>query len=172
MEPKGYIPVFDDMETLAEIDIRGRFIMMACDLEFTLLHIMMHCAPDPMNQIRRFNSDEMRMHNKIECTISDLKKYKPHLYEAYKDDLEKLWEFKIVRNDLAHLKLLFDKNSDFKLFKFLLIQDDENGKERLHYKPYSIEYLKECLIKFVDLNMALVKLVEKLQAELPSSPAE
>ncbi|HVM88726.1 MAG TPA: hypothetical protein VMT76_11105 [Puia sp.] len=77
----------------------------------------------------------MRMHNKIECTISDLKKYKPHYYEEYKDKLEKFWEFKIVRNDLVHLKLLFDKNSDFKTFTFLLIKDDESGQEKLHCKP-------------------------------------
>ncbi len=172
MQPKGYIPVYDNKETLVEIDLRGRFIMMACDIEFTLLYIMMYCAPDPLNQIRRFNSAEMRMHNKIECTISDLKKYKPHYYEEYKDELEKLWEFKTVRNDMAHLKLLFDKDSDFKLFKFLLIQNDENGKEKLHYKPYTIEYFKECLEKFADLNMTLIKLMQKLQAELPPMPTE
>ena len=165
MQPKGYIPVFDDKKTLAEIDIRGRFLMMACDIEWSMLHIMIHCAPDPMNQIRKFNSKEMRMHNKIECTISDLKKYKLNYYEEYKDELDKLWEFKDVRNDLAHLKLLVEDNFDFKLFKFLVIQDDENGKEKLYYKPYTIEYLKECLRKFTDLNLNLAKLVDRLRSE-------
>jgi len=80
-EPKGYIPIYEDVKTIAEIDIRGRFIMMACDVEWTMLYIMMYSSPDPINQLRRFNSDEMRMDNKIECTISDLKKYKPHYYE-------------------------------------------------------------------------------------------
>ncbi len=79
--------------------------MMACDVEWTMLHIMTHCAPDPMNQIRRFNSEDMKMHNKIQCTISDLKKYKPHYYEEYKEELDQLMEFKTVRNDVSHHKL-------------------------------------------------------------------
>lgn len=168
IEPKGYMPVFDDPQTIAEIDIRGRFLMMACDIEFTMLYIMIYCSPDPLNQVRRFNSDDMTMHNKIECTICDLKKYKPEHYATYKDELEKLWEFKTIRNDLAHLKMFFDKDSNFKLFKLLKIQDDENGQERLFYKPYTIEYLKESLKKFVDLNMTLFKLVEKLRVEHPA----
>lgn len=159
------ILIHDDIKTLVEIDIRGRFIMMACDIEFTLLYIMMYCAPDPMNQLRRFNSEGMRMHNKIEATIADLKKFKPKYYEEYKEELDKLWEFKQVRNDLAHLKLLFEEHSDFKSFKFLMIQDDKSGVEKLYYKPYTVEYLKECLRKFVDLNMTLLKLVEKLQVD-------
>ncbi len=36
MEPKGFIPILDDPKTLVEIDIRGRFLMMACDIEWTL----------------------------------------------------------------------------------------------------------------------------------------
>ena len=142
--------------------------MMACDIEWTMLHIMMHCAPDPQNQIRRFNSDEMRMHNKIECTIADLKKYKPVLYDQYKDELEKLWEFKQVRNDLSHHKLLIEDNTDFKEFMFLFIKDGETGKEKLYYKLYTFEYLQECLTKFAKLEVTLAQLVETLKKDLPT----
>jgi len=44
MQPKGYVPVYDNFETIVAIDIRGRFLMMACDIEFTLLYLMMYCA--------------------------------------------------------------------------------------------------------------------------------
>jgi hypothetical protein len=30
MEPKGFIPYFEEPKVMAEIDIRGRFMMMAC----------------------------------------------------------------------------------------------------------------------------------------------
>jgi hypothetical protein len=56
-----------------EMEIRGRFLMMACDIEWTMLMIMTHCAPNPLEQ-RDFK--DMRMHNKIECTIADLKRHK------------------------------------------------------------------------------------------------
>lgn len=169
MEPRGFIPVFDSDNTLVEIDIRGRFIMMAVDVEFTLLHIMMFCAPDPQHQLRRFNSEEMRMHNKIECTIADLKKYKPHYYEEYKDELAKLWEFKTVRNDLAHLKLTIKagQKSKFEFFQFYFIQDNENGEDSLFYKDYTMEYFKEILKKFTALEMTLATLAERLKAEIP-----
>ena len=164
-EIKGYMPMLDDIETLAEIDLRGRFIMMACDIEWSMLHIIMSCAPDPLNQSRKFTGQ--MMHSKIEMTICDLKNNKPHLYEEYKDELEKLWEFKEVRNDLAHYKLQFVDGTKFKEFRFWLIQPDATGEERLHYKPYTIEYFKECLTKFIDLNLTMAKLVEKLREELP-----
>jgi hypothetical protein len=44
-----------------EMEIRGRFLMMACDIEWTMLMIMTHCAPNPLEQ-RDFK--DMRMHNK------------------------------------------------------------------------------------------------------------
>ena len=159
------MPIYDDDKTIAEIDIRGRFLMMACDIEWTMLHIMMLCSPDPMSQVRRFNSNEMRMHNKIQCTICDLKKYKPDYYEEYKDELEKLWEFKEVRNDVSHLKLFFEKDTDFKVFKFLQIKDGSNGMEQLFYKPYTIDQLNDYLGKFIDLNMSLLKLVDRLERD-------
>lgn len=78
--------------------------MMACDIEWLMLNIMMHCSPNPLEQHRRYLSENMRMHNKIQATIADLEKYKPIYYQEYKEELEKLWEFKDVRNDLSHLK--------------------------------------------------------------------
>jgi hypothetical protein len=169
MEPKAWVPVYEEKQTLVEIDLRGRFLMMACDFEWTMLHIMMHCAPDPMNQVRRFNSKEMMLHNKIECTISDLRKYKPLYYEEYKHELEKLWEFKDLRNDLAHLKLQIE-NSNFENFRFYFIDDDGHGKEKLFYKHYTIEYFMQSLKKFADLHLVLAKLVERLQADMKTEP--
>jgi hypothetical protein len=156
------IQVSDSIETLVEIDIRGRFLMMACDIELTLIYISLYCAPDPLNP-RKFEG--LMMHNKIDNAISDLKKHKPEYYEEYKDELEKLWHFKEVRNDLAHYKLMPQPNKDFKEFHFLVIQKNAEGKERLHYKPYTLEYLTECLNKFRLLNLTLAELVNKLDKD-------
>ena len=155
-----------------EANIRGWFMMMACDIEHTLLRILANCSPDPLNQIRRFNSDEMRMHNKIECTICDLKKHKPLYYDEYKDQLELLWEFKTVRNDLAHLKMTIDKKSNPMIFNLWLIADDVNGKDKLHYKPYTYDYLETCLVKFRQLNIELEGLADRLLDDIVRGQAK
>lgn len=76
------------IQELAEIDIRGRFMNMACDMEMAMLHIMVYCSPDPYNQKRKFY--KMFMHEKIQNTIADLKNYKPQLYKKYEDELMQL----------------------------------------------------------------------------------
>ena len=153
-------------EAKVEAAIRGRFMMMACDVEFSLMRIMANCSPNPLNQIRRFNSEEMRMHNKIEATICDLKKYKLHYYEEYKDRLAILWEFKIIRNDLAHYKMTIDKTADPILFNLWLIADDVNSKDKLHYKPYTADYLEISLSKFRQLNIDMEELADRLLADI------
>ncbi len=154
--------MYEDHDTLVEIDIRGRFLMMACDIELTLIYVSLYCAPDPLNP-RQFEGQTM--YNKIENAISDLKKHKPQYYEEYKDELDKLWHFREVRNDLAHYKLIIPKENKYNEFQFLVIQKNAEGKERLHYKPYTKDYLAECLNKFRLLNLTLAKLVEKLDAD-------
>ena len=47
--------------TKKEIEIRGRFLMMACDIEYCLLNIIMFCNPDPGNHERVGQFKEMRM---------------------------------------------------------------------------------------------------------------
>lgn len=156
----------ESSEAAIEASIRGRFMMMACDVEYSLLRIMTNCSPDPLNQIRRFNSEEMGMHNKIEATICDLKKYKADYYKEYKNRLATLWEFKIIRNDLAHYKMTIDKNADPILFNLWLISDDVNGKDKLHYKPYTADYLEISLNKFRQLNIDMEELADRLLADI------
>ena len=146
----------------AEIDLRGRFIAMACDMEFTLMQIMVNLAPDPHNHFRCFN--EMMMHAKIQNTIADVKRFRPHLYTKYEVDLESLWEFKRIRNDLCHHRIDWGQNSDFQSFNVMYVEIDENNVERLAYKKYTLGYLIESNKKFNPLNITLLKLLNEIRA--------
>jgi hypothetical protein len=149
----------------AEIDIRGRFLMMACDIEYTLLHIMMYCAPDPLNQIRKFEG--MMMHNKIEATIADLKRYKPNYYNEYEKEIAKLWDFKMIRNDMAHYKMHFPNESDLSVFRMVFVSND-NGVERVGYREYTLPFLVKSIKDFRRLNVVLAELAQKLMDEYNS----
>ncbi len=162
MEPLGWIPRYDSMTTLAEIDVRGRFLMMSADIEFTLLLIMTYLSPDPLNQARRFKG--MMMHNKIESTISDIKKYKPDLYIEYEQHLIQLWEFKIIRNDMAHHRMHFENVDPPSYFEIYYVDEDQ-GIERLATKRYLIKDAVETIRNFRRLNMTLYSLFQTIQEE-------
>ena len=152
---------------LIEIDIRGRFMTMACDIEFMLLNIMVYCSPDPYNQIRKFK--KMMMSDKIQNTIADLKKYKRKYYKEYKEELEELDEFKIIRNDLAHNRIDWENEQDLTKFKVIFV-DDKGGIEGLMFKEYTIEYIKESIEKFRKLELSLASLFYKLRVEINNQP--
>jgi hypothetical protein len=139
-----------------EMEIRGRFLMMACDLEWTMLLIMTHCVPDPLIQ-RDFK--EMTMHNKIECTIADLKKYKPDIYREYEKELEKLWEFKVFRNKISHRRM--DFNKDLKSFRFQYV-DVHEGKERIFEELFYVQDIYYAIGEFQKLNLTLAALFMKM----------
>lgn len=96
--------------TKNEIAIRGQYLMMACDIEFCLLNIIMYCNPDPNNHERVGQFRGMKMSAKINNVISDIKKYKPDYYSEFKDAFDGLEEFRIVRNDMAHHKGQFTED--------------------------------------------------------------
>ena len=108
----------DKLRELAEIDIRGRFMNMSCDMEMVMLHILVYLSPDPYNQKRKFYN--MHMHEKIQNTICDLKLYKRSLYEKYENDLLKLWDFKELRNSMAHSAIVW-VNTGIPLQSFRII---------------------------------------------------
>ena len=143
-------------EEFLEMEIRGRFLMMACDIEWSMLNIMVHCAPDPLVQ-RDFK--EMRMHNKIECTISDLKRHKPALYTEYEEELNKLWDFKEFRNKLAHRKI--DFAPDLKSFKFRYV-DLHEGKERIFEEQFTVADIFKGIEEFRKLNLSFAHILAKL----------
>ena len=159
MQPKGYMPYYEEPHVLAEIDVRGRFISMSCDIEWSMLNIMAYCSPDPFNQVRNFKG--MMMNQKIECTIADLKNNKPDYYNEYKEHLDQLIEFKTIRNDLSHYRLDFHKKPDLTSFRVFLIDEHENI-ERVHYKEYTIQYLNDAVKRFRKANLKLAELVDKL----------
>ena len=73
MEPKGYMPYFEDPKIIAEIDIRGRFMMMAVDIEWSMLQIILYSAPDPNNHRRVGRFEGMMMNEKIAYRFKLLK---------------------------------------------------------------------------------------------------
>lgn len=166
MEPKGFMPYFEEPNVMVEIDIRGRFMMMACDIEWSMLNIILYSTTDPNNHHRVNQFKGMMMHEKIECTICDLKKYHPNLYNEYKDYLDMLIEFKEVRNDMGHYRLDFE-DATLKSFKMLYI-GEENGELRVLWKKYTLEQMKDIVTRFRKANIKLMELVMKLYAEYNS----
>ena len=155
--------------TKKEIEIRGRYLMMACDIEYCLLNIIMFCNPDPGNHERVGQFKEMRMAGKINNVITDLKKYKPTYYSEFKKDLDGLEEFRIVRNDMSHCKGDFTNEPDLSVFRIVFVDKDENGIEGIKYREYTTEYIKLCIDNFALLNARLSALWIRLSNEFNSS---
>ncbi len=155
-------PLNESSSTAAEIDIRGRFLLMSCDMEFTLLNIIAFSAEDPNNQIRKFK--DMKMYDKINNAIADLKNNKPNYYEEYKEQLDQLNEFREIRNDFAHCKMNFPDENNLKIFRILFV-DDVGNDERLKEAVYTWEIYYEALHKFITLNRKLATLWLKLKTE-------
>jgi len=159
----------ENSATKKEIEIRGRFLMMACDIEYCLLNIIMFCNPDPRNHERVGQFKEMRMAGKINNVIADLKKYKPNYYTEFKNDLDGLEEFRIVRNDISHYKGDFPNDPDLSIFRIVFVEKDETGIEGIKYREYTDENMAKSFDKFALLNARLSALWFRLSNEFNSS---
>lgn len=142
-----------------EADIRGKFLTMSCDIELMLLYIMAYSSPNPNQQVRKFKG--MMISDKIQNTISDLKKYKRKYYKKYKKELDQLNEFRIIRNDMAHNSLLFPTNNVSKV-RFMYVGENILGQDHLEFKEYTVAYLMDRIKKFYELNKVLFKLSQEL----------
>src|SRR5262245_61815404 len=132
-------------ETKKEIEIGGRYIMMSCDIEFSLLCIIMYCSTDPYNQTRLGQFSDMRLTEKINNAICDLKNYNNNYYLEFKSAFDGLEEFRIVRNDIAHCAGMFPQAPDLSIFKIDFIdkedkKDKQNKNEWFKYKVYTDIY--------------------------------
>ena len=145
-----------------EIDIRGRVLMMSVDIEFSLLAIIMYCAPNPLKQERRFK--KMTMGKKIQNTIADLKKYNTELYKKYKTALDSLQEYNLVRNEMAHHTIEFHEPDNLRKFRTRFV-GIVNNQETFFYREYSIEYISDFVNRFSKLNLVFAELVENLHNE-------
>ena len=160
----------ENEETKKEIEIRGRYLMMACDIEFSLLCIIMYCSPDPHNQHRLGQFTDMHMSEKINNAICDIKKYNYNYYLEFKNEFDGLEEFRIVRNDMAHCVGMFPKAPDLSVFKIDFI-DKEDKKDKLNknewfrYKEYTETYILESLERFKTINSRLMSLWMVLKTE-------
>lgn len=159
----------ENKETTTEISIRGRYLMMSCDIEYCLLNIICFCNPDPNNHERSGQFKGMNMGGKIQNVICDMQKYKPHYYAALKSYFDGLAEFKDVRNDMAHNKGHFEDGVDDAPFILTSVALDENNIERLQRREYSPEYIKDSLDRFSAINGALAALWMKLKIEFDQS---
>lgn len=154
-------PEFD-----AEIKIRGRFMMMSADMEYTLLNICAYSAPDPYNQTKKFYKKTMG--DKINFVKADLKKYKRKYYKEYKAELKELNTFREVRNDMAHNKMDFHIPGDLSQFRMVFV-DDWKGYDRMAYRLYTLLQVDDFLNQFQNLNMRLGKLWKQLKDDYDNS---
>lgn len=164
----------ENAETKKEIEIRGRYIMMACDIEFSLLCIIMYCSPDPYNQHRLGQFTDMHMAEKINNAVCDIKKYNHDYYLEFKNEFDGLEEFRIVRNDIAHCVGMFPKAPDLSVFKIDFIdkedkKDKQNKNEWFRFKEYTDVYILESLARFKNINARLFSLWRRLQVEFETT---
>lgn len=159
----------ESAETKMEIQIRGRYAMMACDIEFCLFNLIAFCNPDPHNHERIGQFSEMQMAAKINNAVCDMKKYKLAYYEEFKEYFDGLQEFKDVRNDMAHC---IGKFTDEKLSVFRITyaaktdpKNKANKDERMMYKDYTSQYIEESLNRFAKINQKLAMLWFRLKYE-------
>ena len=153
---------WEEKKKFIEIDTRGRILMMSVDIEFSLLAIMMYCAPDPFNKQRLFKG--MTMGEKIQNTVKDLKDHKPQLYQKYKAELASLEEYRIVRNDMAHHTIEFHEPDNLRKFRARFV-GEENKKETFFYRDYTVEYLVDFVNRFRAVNLVFAELVDTLKKE-------
>ena len=144
--------------------------MMACDLEFSLLSIIMYASPDPFNQKRLGEFSEMHLNEKINNAVCDLKKYNRKYYKEFKEDFDALDEFRIIRNDMAHCVGFFPNKPDLNMFCVDSVQkedkkDKANKNEWFARKNYPNEYISESLDRFAAINMRLAALFYRLKLE-------
>lgn len=170
IEPKGYMPFFEEPKIMAEIDIRGRFMMMACDIEWSMLNIIIYSTTDPNNLNRVNQFKRMMMNEKIQCMVCDLKKYHPNLYAEYKEYIDMLMEFKDVRNDMGHYQLDFEDDT-LQSFKMQYI-GEEDGELRVLWKRYTVEQLKDVISRFRKANIKLMGLSSILFEQYKSTNPE
>ena len=155
----------DTPSTAKEIEIRGRLIMLSCDIEFCLLNIILFCNPDPNNHERAGEFKGLKMGGKIEKVVCDMKKYKPAYYDVLKGYFDGLAEFKEVRNNIAHHKGNFPNDPDLDVFEMLFVRHDENNVERIAFISYTDEQIEGFIERFYNINGALSALWMKLKQE-------
>lgn len=153
-----------------EIEIRGRFITMSCDLEFSLLNIIMYTSADPYDQKRMGDFTTMHLNEKIQNATCDLKDYNMSYYVEFKDYFDVLDEFRQVRNHMAHALGFFTDEIALDVFRVSYI-DKENKKDKSNktewfaYKEYTEVYIVDSLNRFLNAIQHIAMLHFRLKQE-------
>ena len=134
-------------------------MMQSCDLEIALLQIMSFCIIDiGENTVIKNGFKEMMLDEKIKKSIDFLKTYRPDLYMTYESCFEDLISMNVLRNQMAHCKMMWGQStSDNMSFEFLEIAKDENEVEKFDRVKMNVE---EALVKLSDFRQIILKLVE------------
>ena len=150
---------------LKEIEVRGRYLSMSCDIEYCLLQILIFCNPDPNNHDRSGKFKKMTMGDKINTVICDMKDYKQTEYIQYKTWFDCLEEFRKIRNHAAHDKMEFI-NKELNPVRFTFLQYDEaTGKEWSRFAELPDLFIQQSLQRFGSINHHLGMLWKTLQDE-------
>jgi hypothetical protein len=165
----SYNLLTESEETRKEIEIRGRILMMACDIEYCLLNIIAFCSPDPYNHERAGQFHSMRMKNKIDNAIRDMKNHNIAYYLEFESSFNNLEKFREVRNDMAHYKGDFPLSPNLSIFKMVYVDKDQiTNVEGIKAKVYSESELIENYNLFAVTNARLSSLWFRLKNEFDS----
>lgn len=135
-----------------EIQVRGKYLTMSCDIEYCLLNIIIFCNPTPDSNIRIGKFIKMTMGDKINAVICDMKKYKMDDYLLYKQYFDGLEEFRKVRNHAAHDKAEFI-NKELEPIQFTFLDTESKGaREWAKVADFTALYIEQSLKRFGTIN--------------------
>lgn len=145
--------------TIQEVKLRGAFIMQSCDLEMTLLHIMLYCIVDVEQQtIIKNGFRKMMLGDKIKKTIEVLKTYRAELYTKYESYFVDLESIKTLRNQMAHCTIKWEKmESENMSFEFLEIIKGEGKDEK--FDPIKMS-VRDAYIRLVEFRNVCLKMAD------------
>ena len=163
---KILMPPYDlDKANEREMQVRGQYLTMSCDIEYCLLNITLFCNPTPDSHDRVGKFIKMTMGEKINNVICDMKKYKMDDYILNKEYFDGLEEFRKIRNHVAHDKAEFI-NKELEPIRFAFLDTETKGaREWAKYAELPALYITQSLQRFGTINHFLALLWMKYEKE-------
>ena len=129
-------PTFDQQVSINEMQMRGLYLSIACDVEFVLTDLICACLASTNQQkedIKAALFEKVMMDRKIKMAKEVLQKYNTQHFEVNKPFLKKFEELKGYRNMLAHARITGDPESkDTNILVMEFVQDGQNQQKKEH----------------------------------------
>lgn len=152
---------FKDRMYWTEIELRGFYLSIACDIEYLLADITCACLvnnDDEKEGVRETLFENVMMSKKINMAINALKRYNKNYYTIHKDCFDKFIELNGLRNKFAHSRITGDpEEKDYTIVIFEYIKDGKTVKrqENFHELYGNLLKYREAVKKMLDFVLQL-----------------